>query len=238
MPGLTSCGAGPTLFGLAKDTDLVSLLPRHSCWPARRRGDGRRSPHGCCSPHGPLLYAPAMTTRCTPATVANIKNLASRGWHFAVRRSGAGGGPTPAWPDERTRLHPAAARDAGPQARSRKARPDTAGPREHIDPMRVIPTVGRRMDYALAEPRRAAPSAARPPDPHCTSMGPAAWDRGVQRAVRRSQEGGRPHHGGGPARTSLAATAAVSALAPTARSPSSGCRPRISSARSNGRQDA
>jgi phosphopantothenoylcysteine decarboxylase / phosphopantothenate---cysteine ligase len=108
---------------------------------------------------GPVLCAPAMNDAmwAHPATRANLKTLAKRGWQFI----GPDAGPLAEGPSERPgrmsepeTIVAAAARLVAGQGRwvGRKV-VVTAGPtREHLDPVRVItnPSSGR-MGYALAE---------------------------------------------------------------------------------------
>jgi phosphopantothenoylcysteine decarboxylase/phosphopantothenate--cysteine ligase len=115
---------------------------------------------------GPVIAAPAMNDAmyAHPATVANLKALAERGWQFV----GPETGPLAEGPSERpgrmsepetilAAAHrlltgtPAAGRETGPWAGKRVV--VTAGPtREHLDPVRVLtnPSSGR-MGFALAE---------------------------------------------------------------------------------------
>src|SRR5207245_3979786 len=108
---------------------------------------------------GPVLAAPAMNDAmyAHPATQANLKTLAARGWHFV----GPEAGPLAEGPSEQPgrmsepetilatagRLLVAGGRLQG------KTVVVTAGPtREHLDPVRVLtnPSTGR-MGYALAQ---------------------------------------------------------------------------------------
>jgi phosphopantothenoylcysteine decarboxylase/phosphopantothenate--cysteine ligase len=108
---------------------------------------------------GPVLCAPAMNDAmyAHPATTANLKTLAARGWQFIGPDIGPlAEGPShrPGRMSEPERIFAAAARLLGtrpPWAGKRVV--VTAGPtREHLDPVRVItnPSSGR-MGYALAE---------------------------------------------------------------------------------------
>jgi len=99
-----------------------------------------------------------------PATTANIKTLAQRGWHFIGPEIGAlaeGPSERPGRMSEPDAIFAAAERLLnGSNDRSKwsgKRVVVTAGPtREHLDPVRVItnPSSGR-MGYALAEAARA-----------------------------------------------------------------------------------
>jgi len=114
----------------------------------------------------PVLAAPAMNDAmyANPATTANIKALAARGWHFIGPDIGAlaeGPSERPGRMSEPDAIFAAAERLlAGNPANSKwsgKRVVVTAGPtREHLDPVRVItnPSSGR-MGYALAEAARA-----------------------------------------------------------------------------------
>lgn len=108
---------------------------------------------------GPVLVAPAMNDAmyAHPATRANLKTLASRGWQFV----GPDTGPLAEGPSERPgrmsepeAILTAAERLLGQRGRlSGKTVVVSAGPtREHLDPVRVItnPSSGR-MGYALAQ---------------------------------------------------------------------------------------
>ncbi len=108
---------------------------------------------------GPVLAAPAMNDAmyAHPATRANVKTLAARGWHFV----GPETGPLAEGPSERPgRMSEPEAILAAAERLLRQRAPwqgksvvVTAGPtREHLDPVRVVtnPSSGR-MGYALAE---------------------------------------------------------------------------------------
>lgn len=108
---------------------------------------------------GPVLAAPAMNDAmyAHPATRANVKTLAARGWQFV----GPDPGPLAEGPSERPgrmsepeAILAAATRLVLARAPWRGKRVlVTAGPtREHLDPVRVVtnPSSGR-MGYALAE---------------------------------------------------------------------------------------
>src|SRR2546426_2740627 len=108
---------------------------------------------------GPVLAAPAMNDAmfAHPATRANLKTLAARGWHFV----GPETGPLAEGPSERPgrMSEPEAILAAAERLLLQRAPWQgksvivTAGPtREHLDPVRVVtnPSSGR-MGYALAE---------------------------------------------------------------------------------------
>jgi len=108
---------------------------------------------------GPVLAAPAMNDAmyAHPATRANVKLLAERGWHFV----GPETGPLAEGPSERPgrMSEPEAILAAAERLLLQRAPWQgknvvvTAGPtREHLDPVRVVtnPSSGR-MGYALAE---------------------------------------------------------------------------------------
>ena len=108
---------------------------------------------------GPVLAAPAMNDAmyAHPATRANLKTLAARGWHFV----GPETGPLAEGPSDRPgrMSEPEAILAAAERLLLQRAPWQgktvivTAGPtREHLDPVRVVtnPSSGR-MGYALAE---------------------------------------------------------------------------------------
>ena len=108
---------------------------------------------------GAVLCAPAMNDAmfAHPATRANLKTLAERGWTFVGPETGAlaeGPSELPGRMSEPETILAAAARLLAPPGRLKgKTVLVTAGPtREHLDPVRVItnPSSGR-MGYALAE---------------------------------------------------------------------------------------
>jgi len=108
---------------------------------------------------GPVLCAPAMNDAmfAHPATTANVKTLATRGWEFVgpdVGPLAEGPSSRPGRMSEPEHIFAAAARVLGTRAPwAGKRVVVTAGPtREHLDPVRVItnPSSGR-MGYALAE---------------------------------------------------------------------------------------
>jgi phosphopantothenoylcysteine decarboxylase/phosphopantothenate--cysteine ligase len=116
---------------------------------------------------GAILVAPAMNDAmyAHPATTANLKTLAQRGWHFVGPEVGAlaeGPSERPGRMSEPETILAAAARLLGGTGGvggkwTGKRVIVTAGPtREHLDPVRVLtnPSSGR-MGYALAEAARA-----------------------------------------------------------------------------------
>jgi len=119
---------------------------------------------------GAILAAPAMNDAmyAHPATTANLKTLAQRGWHFVGPEVGAlaeGPSERPGRMSEPETILAAAARLLGGAGGASgtggkwngKRVIVTAGPtREHLDPVRVLtnPSSGR-MGYALAEAARA-----------------------------------------------------------------------------------
>jgi len=115
---------------------------------------------------GPILAAPAMNDAmyAHPATTANLKILAQRGWHMVGPEVGAlaeGPSERPGRMSEPEAILAAAMRVLGGAGGAGKWTGKrvivTAGPtREHLDPVRVLtnPSSGR-MGYALAEAARA-----------------------------------------------------------------------------------
>ncbi len=108
---------------------------------------------------GPVLVAPAMNDAmyAHPATQANLKTLAGRGWHFIGPDTGAlaeGPSERPGRMSEPEAVLAAAARLLQQRAPwMGKTVVVTAGPtREHLDPVRVLtnPSSGR-MGYTIAE---------------------------------------------------------------------------------------
>ncbi|HEV8266356.1 MAG TPA: bifunctional phosphopantothenoylcysteine decarboxylase/phosphopantothenate--cysteine ligase CoaBC [Gemmatimonadales bacterium] len=109
---------------------------------------------------GPVLVAPAMNDAmyAHPATTANLRILAKRGWQFVGPEVGAlaeGPSERPGRMSEPETILAAAARVIGREGGkwAGKRVVVTAGPtREHLDPVRVLtnPSSGR-MGYALAE---------------------------------------------------------------------------------------
>jgi phosphopantothenoylcysteine decarboxylase / phosphopantothenate---cysteine ligase len=163
-PALTSLwepGRALAHVALAKDPDLVILAPATAQLLARA-AQGMADDLLTAlllARTGPVLCAPAMNDAmyAHPASVANLKTLASRGWHFIGPEIGAlaeGPSDQPGRMSEPEAILAAAARLLAPEG-PLKGRQVliTAGPtREHIDPVRVItnPSSGR-MGYALAE---------------------------------------------------------------------------------------
>ena len=163
-PVLTSLwepGRALAHIALAKEPDLVILAPATAQLLARA-AQGMADDLLTAlllARTGPILCAPAMNDAMYthPASVANLKTLAGRGWHFIGPEVGAlaeGPSDRPGRMSEPDAIFAAAGRllaAAGPL--NGKQVLITAGPtREHIDPVRVItnPSSGR-MGYALAE---------------------------------------------------------------------------------------
>ena len=163
-PVLTSLwerGRALAHIALAKEPDLVILAPATAQLLARA-AQGMADDLLTAlllARTGPILCAPAMNDAMYmhPASAANVKTLASRGWHFIGPEVGAlaeGPSDQPGRMSEPDAILAAAGRllaAAGPL--NGKHVLITAGPtREHIDPVRVItnPSSGR-MGYALAE---------------------------------------------------------------------------------------
>ncbi len=148
-------------IGLAKQADLVIVAPATAHLLARA-AQGMADDLLTAlllARDGPVLCAPAMNDAmyAHPATRANLKTLAERGWHFVGPESGAlaeGPSDLPGRMSEPETIAVAAARLlAGTGPLRGKTVLVTAGPtREHLDPVRVItnPSSGR-MGYALAE---------------------------------------------------------------------------------------
>jgi phosphopantothenoylcysteine decarboxylase / phosphopantothenate---cysteine ligase len=148
-------------IGLAKAADLVVLAPATAHLLARAAmglADDLLTAL-LLARVGPVLVAPAMNDAmyAHPATRANLKTLAGRGWHFVGPDVGAlaeGPSDRPGRMSEPEAILAAAARlllQRPPWVG--KTVVVTAGPtREHLDPVRVItnPSTGR-MGYALAE---------------------------------------------------------------------------------------
>ena len=163
-PVLTSLwerGRALAHIGLAKDTDLVILAPATAQLLARAAQGMADDLLAALllARTGPVLCAPAMNDAmyAHPASVANLKLLASRGWHFVGPDVGAlaeGPSTQPGRMSEPEAILAAAARLLAPEGPLKgKHVLITAGPtREHIDPVRVItnPSSGRT-GYALAE---------------------------------------------------------------------------------------
>ena len=147
-------------IGLAKQPDLAILAPATAHLLARAAlgmADDLLTAL-LLARRGPVLAAPAMNDAmyAHPATLANLKTLAGRGWHFIGPDAGAlaeGPSDRPGRMSEPDAILAAAARllVAGGRLAGRTV-VVTAGPtREHLDPVRVItnPSSGR-MGYALA----------------------------------------------------------------------------------------
>ena len=148
-------------IGLAKEPDLVIVAPATANVLARAAmglADDLLTTLLLVRT-GPVLAAPAMNDAmyAHPATRANVKTLAERGWHFV----GPDIGPLAEGPSERPGRMSEPAAIFAAAARLLLARAPwqgktvvvTAGPtREHLDPVRVVtnPSSGR-MGYALAE---------------------------------------------------------------------------------------
>ena len=163
-PVLTSLwerGRALAHIGLAKHPDLVILAPATANLMARAAmgiADDLLSAL-LLARTGPVLVAPAMNDAmyANPATRANVKTLAGRGWHFV----GPETGPLAEGPSEQPgrMSEPEAILTAAERLLMQRAPwvgktvVITAGPtREHLDPVRVVtnPSTGR-MGYALAE---------------------------------------------------------------------------------------
>ena len=157
---------------LAKDPDLVIVAPATAHILARAAmgmADDLLTALLLARADRLILAAPAMNDAmyANPATVANIKTLTTRGWHFIGPEIGAlaeGPSERPGRMSEPDAIYAAAERmlsaGGGQNTTSKWAGKRvvvTAGPtREHLDPVRVItnPSSGR-MGYALAEAARA-----------------------------------------------------------------------------------
>src|SRR5438093_3825365 len=147
-------------IGLAREADLVIVAPATANVLARAAmgmADDLLTAL-LLARTGPVLAAPAMNDAmyAHPATTANLKILAGRGWHLAGPEVGAlaeGPSERPGRRSEPETIMAAAAGvigrgEAGKWAGKRVV--ITAGPtREHLDPVRVItnPSSGR-MGYA------------------------------------------------------------------------------------------
>ena len=152
---------------LAKHPDLVIVAPATASILARAAmgmADDLLTTLLLARADRPVLAAPAMNDAmyANPATTANIKALAQRGWHFIGPEIGAlaeGPSERPGRMSEPEAIFAAAERLLGHTNTSKwsgKRVVVTAGPtREHLDPVRVItnPSSGR-MGYALAEAAR------------------------------------------------------------------------------------
>ena len=154
-------------IGLAKHPDLVILAPATAHVLARAAmgmADDLLTAL-LLARTGPVLAAPAMNDAmfAHPATTANLKTLAQRGWTMVGPEIGAlaeGPSERPGRMSEPETILEAAARLLGGGAKGKwtgKRVIVTAGPtREHLDPVRVLtnPSSGR-MGYALAEAAQA-----------------------------------------------------------------------------------
>jgi phosphopantothenoylcysteine decarboxylase/phosphopantothenate--cysteine ligase len=148
-------------IGLAKQADLVLVAPATANVLARAAigmADDLLTAI-LLARTGPVLAAPAMNDAmyAHAATLANMKTLAGRGWHFVGPETGAlaeGPSDRPGRMSEPETILAAAARLLVQGGRLKgKTVVVTAGPtREHLDPVRVItnPSSGR-MGFALAE---------------------------------------------------------------------------------------
>ena len=154
---------------LAKEPDLVIVAPATANILARAAmgmADDLLTALLLARANRPILAAPAMNDDmyANPATTANIRTLAQRGWQFIGPDVGAlaeGPSERPGRMSEPEAICAAAERllgnNPGKSKWSGKRVVVTAGPtREHLDPVRVItnPSSGR-MGYALAEAARA-----------------------------------------------------------------------------------
>jgi len=148
-------------IGLAHQPDLVILAPATAHLLARAAAGAADDVLTAIllARTGPVLCAPAMNDAmfAHPATTANAKTLATRGWQFVgpdVGPLAEGPSTRPGRMSEPEHILAAAARILGTRAPwDGKKVLVTAGPtREHLDPVRVItnPSSGR-MGYALAE---------------------------------------------------------------------------------------
>ena len=150
-------------IGLAKHPDLVIVAPATANLLARAAmglADDLLTALLLARPGASaVLVAPAMNDAmyAHPATLANVKTLAGRGWHFVGPETGPlAEGPS----DQPGRMSEPEAILAAAERLLMQRAPwvgktvvVTAGPtREHLDPVRVVtnPSTGR-MGYALAE---------------------------------------------------------------------------------------
>ncbi len=193
-------------IGLARDPDLVIVAPATANLLARAAqgvADDLLTTL-LVARTGPVLAAPAMNDAmyAHPATTANVKTLAGRGWRFVGPDIGAlaeGPSERPGRMSEPEAILAAAVHllaAGGPWAGRRVL--VTAGPtREHIDPVRVItnPSSGR-MGYALAAAAHArgalvtlvsGPTALEPPPGVAVERVTTTAD--LQRAVRTRIKG-------------------------------------------------
>jgi phosphopantothenoylcysteine decarboxylase/phosphopantothenate--cysteine ligase len=166
-PVLTSLwerGRALAHIGLAKAPDLVIVAPATAQLLARAAmgmADDLLSAL-LLARTGPVLAAPAMNDAmyAHPATQANLRTLAARGWAFVGPEAGAlaeGPSERPGRMSEPEAILSAAQRLLGVASRwlGRKVVVSAGPTREHFDPVRVItnPSSGR-MGYALAEAAR------------------------------------------------------------------------------------
>jgi phosphopantothenoylcysteine decarboxylase/phosphopantothenate--cysteine ligase len=195
-------------IGLAKEADLVIIAPATAHLLARAAmgmADDLLTAV-LLARTGPVLVAPAMNDAmyAHPATTANLKILAQRGWHVVGPEIGAlaeGPSERPGRMSEPQAILAAATRAIARHAGGKwvgKRVIVTAGPtREHLDPVRVLtnPSSGR-MGYALAEAAHArgadvvlvtGPTELPPPDGVATQRVETTAD--LQRAVRTVMKG-------------------------------------------------
>lgn len=166
-PVLTSLwepGRALAHIGLAKTPDLVVVAPATAQLLARASmgmADDLLTAL-LLARTGPILAAPAMNDAmyANPATQANLRALATRGWTFVGPETGAlaeGPSERPGRMSEPEAIFAAALRLLGADSRwqGRKVVVSAGATREHLDPVRVItnPSSGR-MGYALAEAAR------------------------------------------------------------------------------------
>ena len=166
-PVLTSLwepGRALAHIGLAKTPDLVVVAPATAQLLARASmgmADDLLTAL-LLARTGPILAAPAMNDAmyANPATQANLRTLATRGWTFVGPETGAlaeGPSERPGRMSEPEAIFAFALRLLGADSRwqGRKVVVSAGATREHLDPVRVItnPSSGR-MGYALAEAAR------------------------------------------------------------------------------------
>jgi phosphopantothenoylcysteine decarboxylase/phosphopantothenate--cysteine ligase len=166
-PVLTSLwerGRALAHLGLAKNPDLVIVAPATAQLLARAAmgmADDLLSAL-LLARTGAVLAAPAMNDAmyAHPATQANLRTLAERGWAFIGPEAGAlaeGPSERPGRMSEPEAILAAAQRLLGVASRwqGRKVVVSAGPTREHLDPVRMIsnPSSGR-MGYALAEAAR------------------------------------------------------------------------------------